>query len=264
MLTDSYNLPTESVLRRHLSAQNIESKFAEREGTKVVIDYRGYEALTSFKVCEILGLRWLLIAKIDKAEVATAEYLAHESRYYPQLREAVRTSAPQYTSAVPPDPDRVVGLDDVQRVSGSQVLFTPGVSTCTAVILTLPGRFAYMAHVSPYDRIYGGSRTDLVSSVMKRVKDFEVADKELRNLEVVVVTPQIRYSQSIVKQLAESGIFLSQIRFLKNPEAACADVFFDQGSNETYVVWCFGDRYERTEVQLASTARDLGKLFLSL
>jgi hypothetical protein len=264
MLTQSAHLPTSSVLQQSLSAANIESKFAAGSGHKVVVDYRGYEALSSFAVCEIMGLRWLLIAKIDKAEILTDAYLRNETEYYPQLRERLRRAEVSATGTQPPTPTKTVHLDRFERITESGALFTPGVSTCTALIISLPGEFAYMAHISPYDLSYGGSKTDLIHTILRRIRAFEVPDSRIRELEVVVVTPQIRYSESIVHELAEAGIFLSQIRFLKNPAARCADVFYDFETNRTRVLWCYGDEDRQTELQLAEEANDLASVFTSI
>lgn len=272
MLTDSYNSPESAVLRQHLSAENIQGKFAEGEGQKVVIDYRGYEALTSFKVYSIMGFDWLLIAKIDRDEVVTRQYLEDPRRYHDRLREHLKSADFRYAhggTAAPGSDDgeaAKVYLDDFRRIDDSrpadspQALFTPGVSTCTSIVITLPGRFAYMAHVSSYDRMYGGSRTDLVSTLLRRVHDFEVADKEMRKVEVVIVTPTIRYSERMVDELVDAGIFLSQITFMKNPDARCADVHFDFETAETAVTWCYGSDFEERYLQLASQTPTLGTI----
>lgn len=264
MLTQSAHTAGSSVLTQTLSVQNIESKFAIGEGHKIVVDYRGYEALSSFTVCEIMGFRWLLIAKIDRAEVLTEAYLERESDYYPKLRDELRRTPVAVRNVEPAVPTRVVHLDRFERITESGSLFTPGVSTCTAIIVSLPGEFAYMAHISPYDVAYGGRKTDLIHTVLRRIRSFEVPDSKVRELEVTVVTPRIRYTESIIHELAETGILLSQITFLKNPQARCADVSFDFDSNRTTVLWCYGEEYRRTEVQVADDARDLAEVFSSI
>ncbi|MFW5743261.1 MAG: cache domain-containing protein [Spirochaetota bacterium] len=270
MLTDSYNSPESAVLRQHLSAENILGKFAEGEGEKVVVDYRGYEALTSFKVHTIMGFDWLLIAKIDRDEIITRQYLEDPQRYHERLRDYLRSADFRFAGETTTPDDEAeaekVHLDDFRRIDDSRpdgsprALFTPGVATCTSIVITLPGRFAYMAHVSPYDRMYGGSRTDLVRTMLRRVHDFEVADKEFRGVQVVVVTPTIRYSERMVDELVDAGIFLSQITFMKNPDARCADVHFDFESAETAVTWCYGTDFEERYVQLASRTPSLGTI----
>ncbi|MCP4575955.1 MAG: hypothetical protein GY846_06700 [Deltaproteobacteria bacterium] len=62
MLTESRFSKETSILNRHLSSENIETKFRERSGRKMVTDYRGVRAFTSFEVCHIGASEWLLIA----------------------------------------------------------------------------------------------------------------------------------------------------------------------------------------------------------
>jgi hypothetical protein len=259
LLMNVYNLPESAVLRRHLSAENIEGKFAEGEGEKVVVDYRGYEALTSFRVHSIMGFEWLLIAKIDRDEIVTRQYLDDPERYHERIRAWLRSADLDYADVSPPEGREVqVHLDDFRRIDTPLVLYTPGVATCTSIIVTLPGRFAYMAHVSPYDQMYGGSRTDLVRTILQRILDFEIADKEMREVEVTIVTPSIRYSERLLDELVETGVFLSQITLMKNPEARGADVRFDFAANETYVTWYYTADYEERYVQLRSQTPTIG------
>lgn len=48
MLTDSRFFADSTILKKHLSEKNIREKFSERTGHKLVTDYRGYRAITSF------------------------------------------------------------------------------------------------------------------------------------------------------------------------------------------------------------------------
>jgi hypothetical protein len=74
MLTESRFSKEVSTLNLHLSRDNIEAKFSEKAGHKMVTDYRGFRALTSFEVCRIGSSEWLLIAKIDESEIVTEQY----------------------------------------------------------------------------------------------------------------------------------------------------------------------------------------------
>jgi hypothetical protein len=244
MMTRSQNQSQPSVLQQHLSDENIETKFALGEGELEVVDYRGYRCLTSFAVTDVLGVPWLLIAKMDVAEAVTREYLERDRNYYEKIREELRSRpAPEsdaraITNTATTDETVRVYLDTYERIDGNASLETPGVATCTTLIVALPGEFAYMAHISPYDRVYDGSRTDLVSSILHQITSFEIPDKRIREIEVTLVTPRIQYSDSLITEFARAGIFLSQITVIKNPSARCADVHYQLPTNETLVTWC--------------------------
>jgi hypothetical protein len=73
---------------------------------------------------------------------------------------------------------------------------------------------------------------------MDRIHDFELPDAKLADLEITVVTPQIRFSGSIVSGLVDAGIRLSQIAFMLNPDAECADTYHSVDTGEVWVTWC--------------------------
>ena len=67
MLTQSTFLGDSTILKVHLDDKNIEAKFREKQGNKIVTDYRGFTALTSFEVFEFLGIQWLVVTKVDES-----------------------------------------------------------------------------------------------------------------------------------------------------------------------------------------------------
>ncbi len=82
----------------------------------------------------------------------------------------------------------------------------------------------------------------------------------MREVEVTIVTPSIRYSERLLDELVDAGVFLSQITFMKNPEARGADVRFDFTTNETYVTWYYTTDYEERYVQLRSQTPTIGSI----
>ena len=242
MLTNSYFSPESSVLRLHLSEENISSKFAEGEGHKEIVDYRGYKAITSFEVCSIFNLDWLLIAKMDLAEVLTEEYRSNKDDYYEAIRSSVARRRNNYLEA---SPDLVreneVTLDQFKRIAKQGTLYTHGVSTCTVILMTLPQQFSYLSHISAYDAIYGGSYTDLVRNMLYRIREYEIPDYLLRELKIYIITPRISFSENVLDLLIEEGILLSQIYLVKNHKAEYANIFHDLNTDETLVEWKLQD-----------------------
>ncbi len=260
MLTDSRFLPDSSILTQHLSPENILAKFAEGRGRKTVVDYRGFRAMTSFEVCPVLGSQWLLIAKIDEAEVLTEHYRAHRERLRPELLEKLRTchtcKPPAATIDVPEG--IVVDIDEYRKARVNDRLTTFGVSTCTAIMLHLPGKFAYMGHASTYDRIYGSGSLDLLGNMLQRVRRYEIRPYRLRELQAVVVAPHTRSAACAIDKLVAAGLFLSQIRFVHCPDARSADVWHETGTGQTTVLW--HQNGGGTTLQRAQDAPHLGEL----
>lgn len=238
MLTDSRFFGESSILKRHLSRENIESKFSERSGHKIVTDYRGFRALTSFDVCQIGNSEWLLIAKIDENEIITEQYKKKRETLAQNIIESLGKVTPRDCGMITPGPKlNVVDMDEFRKVTGGEMICTYGVSTCTAVIISYPDKFSYMGHISNLDRIYGGETTDLISHIFKQIKTFDIYKYELRKLRVTVIANHIESVMSTIDRLIEEGLFLSQIKFMHNHKAQYANVLHDYSNNHTFVEW---------------------------
>ncbi|PLX86312.1 MAG: hypothetical protein C0617_01670 [Desulfuromonas sp.] len=239
MLTDSRFFADSTVLRQHLSSENISAKFAEREGHKLIIDYRNFPALTSFKVVQVLGHQWLLIAKIDEDEVITNGYRRDSNQLLLRMEKMVQQEPGSYRTINHNGGREIeVDMDEFRRVTGpGGEIYTHGVRTCTAVLISYPGRFSYMAHISPNDRIYGGESTDLIGIMMKRIDDFDLVRTEKRHLQVAIISPQPNYTTNVVDAFTEWGIFLSQIKLVLNPQARHANISHDYKSGKTVIEW---------------------------
>ncbi|MBI9056081.1 MAG: hypothetical protein JEY96_19830 [Bacteroidales bacterium] len=238
MLTESSFSPEASVLKLHLSDENISSKFSEGIGHKRIIDYRGYEAITSFEVISIYGLNWLLIAKIDLDEVITNDFISRKEEYYSIIRKKSLDREMNFVEEIKIDNfSNEVNLDQFKRISENGNLYTHGVSTCTAVLITLPKHFSYLAHISAYDALYGGDSTDLISNMFDRIRKYEIPDYLIRELQIYVITPQIRFTQNIIEKFIDEGMFLSQIHLVKNKNASYANVYHDLSIGNIYAEW---------------------------
>jgi len=237
MLTDSRFFGETSILRRHLSPKNIQAKFEERTGHKIVTDYRGCRAITSFDVCTIGESQWLMIAKIDEDEVITEEFLRDPAANARLLAALPRPTSTRPEAAPFRGPFTRVDMDEFRRVRADEAIGTYGVSTCTAVVICMPKRFTYMAHLSNHDRVYGMDTTDLIGHMLKRIRDFDIPRAEIRDLRVTLVAPHLKSLLPAVRLLAEKGFLLSQIRFLHRADAEYGTVIHSCAEERTLVEW---------------------------
>jgi len=238
MLTDSRFKVESSVLKTNLSKENISAKFKERSGHKIVTDYRGYKALTSFEVVSIMGSKWLIIAKIDENEILTNLYTRMSKKQKKDfIHQSLSNINYKYTKQYDLLKDIEVDMDEYKRTSNNKPLYTHGVSTCTTFIFSLKNKFAYMAHVSALDKIYGGNQTDLINRIMKQIDDFDAVRMEKNNIKVQIISPEIRYTTSVIDNLIEWGLLISQIQLTHNPKAKYANISHSQTSNTTLVNW---------------------------
>jgi hypothetical protein len=264
LLTDIRFVSDSTILTKHLSKENIERKFQEKQGNIVITDYRGFQALSSFEVFSFMDSEWLIITKIDKAEILNEEFRRHKNQIIDTL---LRTMAWD-KSAAPSMPTfsniKKVDMDEYLKASVGECLETRGVSTCTVVIAGYPARFAYMAHISPYDEIYGEDASDLVGSLVKRIKGYDIYNYELPNIQFYIVANHLASINAIITKLLEEGLMLSQIHFLYNPEAQVADVLFDVTNNQTCVTWMKNHDRQVSGIQTASRKTNLGTAFHAL
>ena len=265
MLTDSRFYGDSSILKRHLSRENIESKFRERAGHKTIIDYRGFRAFSSFKVCQIANSEWLLIAKIDEDEIITEQYKKKRKELRQSIFQSFSEENPRdcdtITTGIKPI---VVDMDEFRKVNNREMICTFGVSTCTAVIVSFPERFAYMSHISNLDRIYGGDTTDLIGHMFKQINNFDIYKYELRELQVTIVANHFETIMNTIDRLVDEGLFLSQIRFIYNGDAQYARVIHDYVKNQTFVEWLMDRATGKRLRQCASDVKTIGDMIKSL
>ncbi|MEW6078402.1 MAG: cache domain-containing protein [Thermodesulfobacteriota bacterium] len=242
MLTDSRFNAESTILKEHLPDENISSKFAAGKGRKEVVDYRGKRVASSFETFDFLDSRWLIIAKMDEAEIFTDYF-----RQYPEkLRQAMdRLNLNQPSGHEPVefgfDDGLEVDMDEFRRTDQPRTLYTYGVSTCAAFVLKYPGKFTYLAHISTYDKVYGENRTDLIAHILKKVEYLEIKAAEKNDLEFCMVSPSRKAFYNMVGRLLEHGYFLSQIRLMQNPDAAHANVKSEELGGEVLVNWKMKD-----------------------
>jgi len=267
MLTESYFKSDSTILKGRLDDRNIQNKFREKKGHRTVTDYRGATALSSFEVVEFLRTEWLVVAKIDKDEI-TSNYYAQHNRYYARRLLEYFKSAPvpllkNQRPIVKQSPLRV-DMDEFLKAQNGEQLETWGVSTCTALLATFPKRFAYLAHISPKDVIYGGNDANILAQVIKKMRSFDIYPCEKRKVVFVVVAPHLESLNNIIVKLLSEGFLLSQIRVLYNPVAESAALLYDYRKNVLGVSWKMNQRKKPYGVQDMKDAANVGEIIESI
>lgn len=263
MLTNSYFSPELSPLKQHLSKENIIAKFNLGKGHLKITDYRGYQALTSFEVVSYHKVRWLIVAKKDLDEVLTQQYLKNPQDLYLKIRNNIQSRAivPVEKISFPTSKNKVK-VDQFKRTYTPGDVYTHGVSTCTAVLITLPGKFSYLAHISAYDVLYGGKETNIIGNIFDRIKKYEVPDYLLRDLRVYVVTPRIQFDRDILMGLVHEGLLLSQLFLATHPEANRASVYHDLERNQGLIKWDLENG--ASVVENLASLKDVGRYFAEI
>ena len=248
MLTESNFQSESTILRQKLSLDNIQAKFRERQGHRTVTDYRGFTAFTSFEVVEFLGTEWLVVAKVDESQITTEHFMQHRDYYCERIvRRLPEPPSGEIESATVAADRRIirVDMDEFVKADHGELLKTLGVSTCTAVIATYPGKFGYLAHVSPLDRIYGTQGTNLLGHIIKKIKTYDVYKHERRRVRFVIVATHCDSLPKAIDKLVDEGFLLSQISVLHHSQAKCANVTYDYSDDRITVEWVL-DQASRT------------------
>lgn len=240
LLTESSFVGDSTILKMHLDNRNIKSKFEEKKGNKVVTDYRGFTAFTSFEVFDFLGTQWLVVAKVDEAQVITEHFQQQDKYYYEKMDSYLASNWAGIGNDLTLKTDKkmiMVDMDEFVKANHQELLRTVGVSTCTAVIATYPGKFGYMAHLSPFDKMYGSDGTNLLGHIVKKIKNYDIYKFERQHVRFTVIAKHLDSLNNIIEKLISEGFLLSQINVLHYPNAKCANVIFDYSNNLTYVEW---------------------------
>lgn len=240
LLTNSRFMAEPTILKQRLPDENIEIKFREKKGKKQVIDYRGNNVISVFEVFEYFSSEWLIISKIDESEILTQFYARNQDDLFPILEKAIRHTPNHYEKTHKPECNNshiYVDMDEYQRSDPSGILNTQGVSTCTGILVTLPGKFSYMAHVSPKDYIYNETRTDLVSEMMKQITYFEIPESRKPDIRFYITSTQLNSLKTLLELLISRGYKLDQIKFFYNPLALYGNFHSNCKDSSVYVDW---------------------------
>ena len=255
MLTESNFTGASTILEKRLDDRNIQAKFTEGQGHRVVTDYRGRTALTSFEVVKYMGTSWLAVAKVDMDEITTDHYTQHRRFYADKLLENLQNSNISVVCeswSRTGKPTLLVDMDEFLKVSQGQCLETFGISTCTGLLIACPGKFAYLAHISPRDKVYNSDGTNLLGQMIKRIKSFDIYPSEKRQVVFTVVAPHLESTLNIIDKIVEEGYQLAQIQVFHNPQATSAAMIYDYQNDDLEVIW---KNNNQNEQYLSSSAQ---------
>lgn len=222
-------------------------------GEQVIQDYRGVQVLSSFERFELLGATWVIVAEIDEAEAITEYYKQHRDVYLPRLTDTPVNAPPKPIEAADQaEMFKRVDTNEFARAEAGAVLRTSGVSTCTAITAVLPGRFGYLAHIGPSDRIYGKpdfGHNDCLGEMLHRLQYYDVYPHELPKVEFTIVAVHRESYVAAIDRLLGLGVELSQIRFAYQPRAQYANLVLAPDDSTVLIEWVLlGDQVLRTTV----------------
>lgn len=241
MMTDSRFRPSSAELALSVETEAVSAALELGAGNAVIRDYRETRVLSSFESFELLGARWVIVAEVDEDEVITEHYRRYRAEYRAEiLRYLGRSPLELELPAVSSSRVRRVDMNEFRGTGPDVGLSTAGVATCTGVAAVLPGRFGYLAHIGPSDRIYGQpdlGHNDVLGDMMDRIERYDIVPAELSQLEfTIVATHELSFASALDTLLAR-GVELEQIRFALNPGARFADMRLEPGGGGVGIEW---------------------------
>ncbi|MGD8786655.1 MAG: cache domain-containing protein, partial [Phycisphaerales bacterium] len=116
MLTESNFEGDSTILKKRLDNRNVETKFREKKGHRIVTDYRGFTAMTSFEVVEFMGTQWLVVVKVDEAQVTTEHFMQHRNYYDERIVQYLaQTQAGENEDAYPSTDRKIIRQVDMDE-----------------------------------------------------------------------------------------------------------------------------------------------------
>lgn len=273
MLTNSRFIEDITILRKKITTQAVREAFLKKRGRKIITDYRGIPVYSYYEQFELFGVNWCIIAERDEAEVITNYFRENTGYFIEKILNSLSLSVSVHQGEkrwLDAGKIKRVDMDEFAMAKSGEMLVTPGVRHCTAIIVYYPDRFAYLAHVSPVDDVYtGGSlsalflrdkRTSFLTDIIKRIQHYDIYPCEMGNLRFIVAAPHAGSIGNILEEIIDLGVDLFQIKFLFNPSAYSANVLFNQENNQILVEWKTRDRGAAAGFQYAEEVKDLEEI----
>ena len=258
MLTQSRLLPQNTVLHQRVETQAVEMAGKIGQGNDIILDYRGVRVFSSFEKFQFAGAEWIIIAEVDEEEVITQWFSDNREYFYKKIFKRLPAGAP-----MEPRPELLyqesvkVDINEYGSGRAGDVISTAGVTTCTAVVVYYPGKFAFMGHIYPLDDVYfnswekrilgayygtfggvhGDKVADLMSKMLHEITYFNIYPSETRKLEAVLLATHLESFERITDRLLDSGLLLSQIRIATMADMKYLDVAVEVDKSSVVAHW---------------------------
>ncbi len=266
MLSDSRFLDYSTILKQNVNTSAVKNAMAVGAGAEVITDYRGMRVFSSYEKFDYFGTQWVIIAEIDENEVIT-EYYKKDKRYLQKriLGHLSGTDRKMHPDKKEYHKTKRVDMNEFGKAVPGTLLKTSGVAMCTCVVIMNPGKFCYLAHLSPTDKInfpkkftgisINNIKTDFLGRLIRKVKHYDVYPYELTKLHFTIIAPHADSFEGTVDALLDCGLELANIKFMYNSRARCANVLADVSQNRVKVEWVSnGSSYQ----EYAGDIEDLG------
>ncbi|MDH5751361.1 MAG: hypothetical protein OEZ59_02950, partial [Deltaproteobacteria bacterium] len=246
MLTPSRFINTSPAAFLQVETSAVKEAFSRGGGHRITTDYRGRKVFSSFETFRFEDSVWAILAEKDEGEIITDYYRENAKQLFTRLSERLAARRPAFfqtnlgkITAQGSSRRIKADLQEVQKAGSEETVFTTGVATCTAFAAYMPGRFAYLSHITPTDSAYspswatsillGENHTDLLTKTMERMLWFDVYPFERTQLVFGVFATHDKSLPGILEKLIAQGMELSQIKAVVLPDSPPISVELSPG-----------------------------------
>lgn len=272
MLSESRFIEDGTILKQKVDTKAVKIAFKNSKGEAVIRDYRDVNVYSSFERLEVFGTAWIIIAEIDQNEIYTEYYKDNKKKL---LKKILKYLDMVTEEGIVYKPDtsvlKRVDMNEYVKSISDTMLYTLGLSTCTAVAVMKPGSFAYLAHIPPTDDIYVSSRltkyflkdhsSNMLNEIIKKIKYYDVYPFEFRKLAFVITINHTKSIEKTIDTILENGSELSNIKVVYTSNALGADVYVDIKNKNIIINW-----YEESFMgnKSSSMCKDLQKIVMQI
>ncbi len=255
MITQSRFIDDSTIITKKIDTEAVRSALLEKSGSKIIEDYRDKRVFSSYEQFNYEGTEWIIIAEIDEDEVVTEIYRGREKELFAKVTDYLADYSYQKDKRklfeqgwMLNNSCKKVDFKKFQKSKNSQLLYTEGVATCTAMTISYPGKFGYLLHITPTDGSYKNigfitrlllrdNYTDFVNSVMKSINRYDILPCEKSLLQIGVVATHDASFKNIIHKLIGNEVELSQIKVLLKKNSQKVDVVFDYENDKVWTQW---------------------------
>jgi len=255
MITQSRFIDDNTIISKKIDTDAVKSALLEKRGNKIIEDYRNKRVFSSYDQFNYEGTEWIIIAEIDEDEVITEIYRGREKELFAKVTDYLADYSYQngkrklFEKGWAVNNNSIkVDFKEFQKSKNSQLLYTEGVATCTAMTISYPGKFGYLLHITPTDGSYKNigfitrlllrdNYTDFVDSVMKSINRYDILPCEKSLLQIGVVATHDASFKNIIHKLIVNEVELSQIKLLLKKKSQKVDVVFDYENDKVWTQW---------------------------
>lgn len=258
LLTKSRFIEDASLQKIRINTTAVSKALNNISDDEIIKDYRGISVFSAFSKMKFLGTSLIIIAEIDEDEELTNYYLDNSDYYAEKIVEYYeKRKIRDINYCADSISLKRVDVSEYSKSNGNEVLFTKGVSTCSAAILYLPNQFGYLSHISPLDKTYSSNyfvekitslslkhlfnrnTTDFLKEITNRIAYYEIIPSQLYDLELVFVANHRESYSRAIKEVVSEGLNVSKIRFMYNSTARSENTYFNLKNEEVIVEWIY-------------------------